>query len=231
MRDPTIGFGAWLLFGRHRESVRQEVRFVCQLVARPCLIVRGAEKGGLGNRIARRRLSTTGANEREQGEDNPSIHRSIISREPAWPKPTPQRCSRWTRRGELRATSLSCRRCYRVSRNPNPRGITRRANGRGAGERATQRPPAPSNTTLALARRGWMPTTLHTDQFAPLHAGLRVGHKSLNIHLRMSSIEVAGHTDQSIFLGHIAEGLMAAVRRHMSTSESSLTRRESRPQG
>jgi hypothetical protein len=47
VRDPTIGFGAWLLFGRHRESVRQKVLFVSQLVTRPCLIIRGAEKGSL----------------------------------------------------------------------------------------------------------------------------------------------------------------------------------------
>jgi hypothetical protein len=30
VRDPAFGFGAWLLFVRHRKSVRQKVRFVCQ---------------------------------------------------------------------------------------------------------------------------------------------------------------------------------------------------------
>src|SRR4029453_8381856 len=62
VRDPTAGFGAGLLFGRHIKGVRQKVRFVCQITAGPCVIIRGAEKCDLGNRIARRRLSATGAN-------------------------------------------------------------------------------------------------------------------------------------------------------------------------
>jgi len=79
VRDPTIGFGAGLLFGRHIKGIRQKIRFVCQTAARSCMIVGGAEKGDLSDRIARRRLSATGANQREQGEDNPPLHRSKIS--------------------------------------------------------------------------------------------------------------------------------------------------------
>src|SRR5262245_19481785 len=70
---------AGLLFGRHIKGIRQKIRFVCQTAARSCMIVGGAEKGDLSDRIARRRLSATGANQREQGEDNPPLHRSIIS--------------------------------------------------------------------------------------------------------------------------------------------------------
>jgi hypothetical protein len=78
--------------------------------------------------------------------------------------------------------------------------------------------PDPSNTTLALARKGWMPTP-HTRSFPLLHSGLRAAHRSLNTHLRMSSIEAAGHTDQSMLHGHIAEGLGTGVRRHTNTKE------------
>ena len=63
-----------------------------------------------------------------------------------------------------------------------------------------------------------MPTP-RTDLFAALHSGLRAGHKSLNIHLGMSSVEAAGHTGQSMLLGHIAEGLRTGVQPHTNTKE------------
>jgi hypothetical protein len=47
----------------------------------------------LGNRIARRRLGATGANEREQGEDYRSIHRCTISRESVFARSIG--CERW----------------------------------------------------------------------------------------------------------------------------------------
>jgi hypothetical protein len=74
--------------------------------------------------------------------------------------------------------------------------------------------------------------SLHTGSFAHLHTGLGAGHKNLNIHLRMSSIEAAGHTDQSMLLGHIAEGLRAGVQRHTNTKEgeNSPLEQGSRPQ-
>jgi hypothetical protein len=74
--------------------------------------------------------------------------------------------------------------------------------------------------------------SLHTGPFAPLHTGLRAGHKSLNIHLGMSSIEAVGHADQSMLLGHIAEGLGAGVQRHTNTKEgeNSPLEQGSRPQ-
>jgi hypothetical protein len=74
--------------------------------------------------------------------------------------------------------------------------------------------------------------TLHTDQFALPHSDSRAGHRSLNIHFRMSSVEVSGHTDLSMGLAHIAEELRAGVQRHTNTKEggSSPLEQGSRPQ-
>ncbi len=44
VRDPTIGFGAGLLFGSHIKGVRQKVRFVCQITAGPRVIIRGGKR-------------------------------------------------------------------------------------------------------------------------------------------------------------------------------------------